>query len=67
MSNRKVVDPDRRGDGEGAARTKRQETHKQNILCEINLFSIKGKTENSDTGRAEVMLTGNGTGRGTIY
>lgn len=67
MNNRKVVDPDRRGDGEGAAGTKRQETHKQNILYEINRFSIKGKTENSDTGRAEVMLPGNGTGRGTVY
>lgn len=43
MSNRKIMDPDRRGDGEGAARTKGWKTHKQNILYEINLFSIKGK------------------------
>lgn len=55
------------GDREGAARTKRQETHKQNILYEIDRFSIKGKTENGDTGRAEVMLSGNGTGPGTVY
>lgn len=67
MSDRKVVDPDRRGDGEGAVRTEGWKTHKQNILYEINLFSIKGKTEISDTERVEVMLTGNGTGQGTLY
>jgi hypothetical protein len=43
MRDRKVVDSNGRGGGERTRRHRGRENHNRCILCEKNLFSIKGE------------------------